>query len=59
MTHGRSEAESQRRIEEVRATMDGYWDVSEGDWDTLFSTEILKKTGIRMAERADANTERA
>ena len=58
MTHGRSEAESQRRIEEVRATMDGYWDVSEGDWDTLFSTEILKKTGIRMAERADANTER-
>ena len=58
MTHGRSEAESQRRIEEVRATMDEYWDVSEGDWDTLFSTEILKKTGIRMAERADANTER-
>ena len=58
MTHGRSEAESQRRIEEVRATMDGYWDVSEGDWDTLFSTEILKKTGIRMVERADANTER-
>ena len=58
MTHGRSEAESQRRIKEVRATMDGYWDVSEGDWDTLFSTEILKKTGIRMAERADANTER-
>ena len=58
MTHGRSEAESQRRIEEVRATMDEYWNVSEGDWDTLFSTEILKKTGIRMAERADANTER-
>ena len=58
MTHGRSEAESQRRIEEVRATMDEYWDVSEGDWDTLFSTEILKKTGIRMVERADANTER-
>ena len=58
MTHGRSEAESQRRIEAVRTTMDQYWDVSEGDWDTLFSTEILKKTGIRMAERADANTER-
>ena len=58
MTHGRSEAESQRRIEAVRATMDEYWNVSEGDWDTLFSTEILKKTGIRMAERADANTER-
>ena len=58
MTHGRSEAESRRRIEEVRATMDEYWDVSENDWDTLFSTEILKKTGIRMAERADANTER-
>jgi DNA-binding Lrp family transcriptional regulator len=58
MTHGRSEAESQRRIEEVRETMAEHWDVADEDWDTLFSTEILKKTGIRMAERADANTER-
>jgi hypothetical protein len=33
-----------------------YWDVGEDDWDTLFSTRILKKTGIRLAERADANT---
>ncbi|PSP81717.1 Lrp/AsnC family transcriptional regulator [Halobacteriales archaeon QS_4_69_225] len=57
MTHGRSEAESAERIEAVRATMDEHWDVADGDWDTLFSTRILKKTGIRMAERADANTE--
>ena len=57
MTHGRSEAESQRRIEEVRETMAEYWDVADEDWNTLFSTEILKKTGIRMAERVDANTE--
>ena len=57
MTHGRSEAESDRRIEQVRETMAEYWDVSEGDWDSLFSTQILKKTGIRLDERATANTE--
>ena len=56
MTHGRSESESQRRIEQVRETMAEYWDVTDDDWDSLFSTQILKKTGIRMAERADANT---
>jgi len=37
--------------------MESYWDVDEDDRDTLFSTRILKKTGIRMAERADADTE--
>ncbi|MGM0590645.1 MAG: Lrp/AsnC family transcriptional regulator [Halobacteriota archaeon] len=84
MTHGRTEEESRRRIEQVRETMAEYWDVDEepssarqtqfcdgdaepasarqaestdGAWDTLFSTRILKKTGIRMADRADANTE--
>ncbi|ELY45210.1 siroheme decarboxylase subunit beta [Natronorubrum sulfidifaciens] len=59
MTHGRSEAESQRRIEQVRETMAGYWDVADDDWDSLFSTQILKKTGIRLDERAAANTESA
>ena len=58
MTHGRSEAESERRIEQVRETMTEHWDVEDDDWDSLFSTEILKKTGIRLAERADANTTR-
>lgn len=58
MTHGRSEAESQRRIEQVRETMSEYWDVGDDDWDSLFSTQILKKTGIRLEERADANTNR-
>ena len=57
MTHGRSEEESEARIERVRETMDEFWDVGEGDWDTLFSTRILKKTGIRLAERAEANTD--
>ena len=57
MTHGRSEAESNRRIRTVREKMAEYWDVDDGDWDSLFSTEILKKTGIRLDERADANTE--
>ena len=56
MTHGRSEAESERRIREVKATMDDHWDVGADEWDSLFSTEILKKTGIRLDERADANT---
>ncbi len=56
MTHGRSEGESKRRIRRVELLMDEYWNVGEGDWDTLFSTEILKKTGIRLAERAEANT---
>jgi DNA-binding Lrp family transcriptional regulator len=56
MTHGRSEAESDARIEEVRERMAEHWDVGEDDWDSLFSTRILKKTGIRLAERAEANT---
>jgi DNA-binding Lrp family transcriptional regulator len=56
MTHGRSEAESEARIEEVRERMAEHWDVAEDDWDSLFSTRILKKTGIRLEERADANT---
>jgi hypothetical protein len=57
MTHGRSEAESGERVEEVRDVMSEYWDVDDDDWDTLFSTRILKKTGIRLDERADANTD--
>jgi len=57
MTHGRSEEESEARIEQVRETMREFWDVDEDDWDTLFSTRILKKTGIRLAERAEANTD--
>jgi len=59
MTHGRSEEESAERVEQVRERMSEFWDVSEDDWDTLFSTQILKKTGIRIDERASANTERA
>jgi DNA-binding Lrp family transcriptional regulator len=57
MTHGRSEAESEARIEQVRDVMAAHWDVTDGDWDTLFSTQILKKTGIRLDERTAANVE--
>ncbi len=57
MTHGRSEAESDRRIQQVKSVMDEHWDVSDAEWDSLFSTRILKKTGIRLDERAGANTE--
>jgi DNA-binding Lrp family transcriptional regulator len=56
MTHGRSEAESEARVRQVRDRMAEFWDVGDGDWDTLFSTRILKKTGIRLDERAEANT---
>jgi DNA-binding Lrp family transcriptional regulator len=59
MTHGRSEAESEQRIQQVHDRMTDYWDVGEDDWDTLFSTRILKKTGIRLDERAQANAESA
>ncbi|KAB1193388.1 Lrp/AsnC family transcriptional regulator [Haloferax sp. MBLA0076] len=57
MTHGRSKAESDARVERVREVMSEHWEVGDDDWDTLFSTRILKKTGIRLDERADANTE--
>jgi DNA-binding Lrp family transcriptional regulator len=56
MTHGRDEAESKRRIQQVRDVMAQYWDVDDDEWDSLFSTRILKKTGIRLDERAKANT---
>jgi DNA-binding Lrp family transcriptional regulator len=59
MTHGRSEAESDERVREVRDLMTEFWDVSETDWDTLFSAQILKKTGIRLDERAEAHTDSA
>jgi DNA-binding Lrp family transcriptional regulator len=59
MTHGRSEAESERRIQQVHDRMTEYWDVADEDWDTLFSTRILKKTGIRLDDRAEANVESA
>jgi DNA-binding Lrp family transcriptional regulator len=57
MTHGRSNAESEHRIEQVKNRMNDFFEVSADDWDTLFSTRILKKTGIRMDERAAANTD--
>ncbi|WP_415382359.1 Lrp/AsnC family transcriptional regulator [Halosimplex sp. TS25] len=57
MTHGRSEEESEARVEQVREKMAEHWDVTDEDWDTLFSTGILKKTGIRIEERADANVD--
>ncbi|MFB6079929.1 MAG: Lrp/AsnC family transcriptional regulator [Haloferacaceae archaeon] len=57
MTHGRTEAESERRIERVRAVMSDRWDVGPDDWETLFSTDVLKKTGIRLGARVEANTE--
>ena len=59
MTHGRDEAESRQRIQQVHDRMTAHWDVGDDDWDTLFSTRILKKTGIRLDERTEANVETA
>ena len=57
MVHGRSEEECAERVETVRETVAEHVDVPDDGWDTLFSTRILKKTGIRLDERAAANTE--
>jgi DNA-binding Lrp family transcriptional regulator len=59
MTHGRTPEESERRIEAVRDRMAEFFDVEDDDWDTLFSTRILKKTGIRLDERAGASVEQS
>ncbi|RRJ27767.1 siroheme decarboxylase subunit beta [Halocatena pleomorpha] len=56
MTHGRTEAESDRRIRAVRDRMAEFWAVDADQWDTLFSTTVLKKTGIRLDDRL-SNTE--
>jgi DNA-binding Lrp family transcriptional regulator len=45
MLHGRSRAEVERQREEVRALLG---DACRGD-DVLYSTAILKKTGLRLA----------
>lgn len=59
MTHGRTDAESQQRIRAVRDRMAEFWDVETDDWDTLFSTTVLKKTGIRLDDRLSNATESA
>jgi DNA-binding Lrp family transcriptional regulator len=51
MTHGRSADESAARVAEVASVMREHFDVDARGWDTLFSTQILKKTGIRIADR--------
>ncbi|UPM43212.1 siroheme decarboxylase subunit beta [Halocatena salina] len=51
MTHGRTDAESDRRIRAIRDRMAEFWDVDADQWDTLFSTSVLKKTGIRLDDR--------
>jgi hypothetical protein len=55
MTHGRDAEEAAERVERIRETIDAHGGAR--DDAILRSTEILKKTGIRLAERADARTE--
>jgi DNA-binding Lrp family transcriptional regulator len=55
MTHGRSADEAADRVDKVREAVEA----GGGDRaaDELRSVRILKKTGIRLNERADAHTE--
>ena len=62
MVHGVTERECQERIDQVRETVSAHTEISDADWETLYSTRILKKTGIRIGDRAgrtDTNAERA
>ncbi|MDH5577811.1 MAG: Lrp/AsnC family transcriptional regulator [Betaproteobacteria bacterium] len=45
MVHGRSRAETEVRLAEIRAVLGGALRAS----DVLYSTRILKKTGLRLA----------
>ncbi|WP_336328480.1 siroheme decarboxylase subunit beta [Halovenus sp. HT40] len=55
MVHGRSPEGASERVEQVRETV--FARCGPVDNDRVDSTRILKKTGIRLAERAAANTE--
>ncbi|MFC7201513.1 Lrp/AsnC family transcriptional regulator [Halospeciosus flavus] len=52
----RTDAERDRRVQQLRDVMAEHWDVADDDWDTL-STRVPKPTDHRLATRADANTE--
>lgn len=53
MVHGRTEAETDERIRQARDTV---FDLcGPVDHETLYSTRILKKTGIRLVERVAAS----
>lgn len=56
MTHGRNASESDDRIARVEEVMERHWSVTEDDWTVLYSTRILKKTGLRIEERIEAST---
>lgn len=55
MVHGRSREEASERVGRVREAV--FERAGPVDSDRVDSTRILKKTGLRLAERATANTE--
>ncbi|MFW6436144.1 MAG: Lrp/AsnC family transcriptional regulator [Halococcoides sp.] len=57
MVHGRDEREIDARLDRVRAVVAEHTQVGDDDWATLYSTEMLKKTGFSLADRADAVTQ--
>lgn len=52
MVHGRTEAECRDRIEQVRETVLEYTEADELERDVLYSTRVLKKTGLQISERS-------
>ncbi|AWB27291.1 siroheme decarboxylase subunit beta [Halococcoides cellulosivorans] len=56
MVHGRSEVEIDARLDRVRAVVAAHARIADDDWATLYSTEMLKKTGFSLADRTEAAT---
>lgn len=54
MAHGRSTAQADERVEQIRDAIETH--CTRVDSETLNSTRILKKTGLRLAERATNST---
>ncbi len=54
MVHGRSTAEARERIQRIHDTVAEHTSLTSGEWDVLYSTQLLKKTGLRLADRAKA-----
>lgn len=51
MVHGRSTAEIDGRIDRVAETVASEVSIEAADWETLYSTAMLKKTGFNLADR--------
>lgn len=57
MAHGRTQAEVSDRIDQMHDRIRTHVDVTADDWTTLYSEQILKKTGLRLADRTAARVQ--